>query len=324
MKKIIYALLASALVFQSVGCADTTKQETEILEQETYSSYLEHGDNLFKQKKYEKALENYQKAYDKDNSKPQIYACLYKVYIELNQKEDSENIQMQAKEILDEEKYKTFLELIGKSENKPEESTSLQFSKAVDQISVYTGTKINYNDYFEGKSNNDFTITFDDSNVNLNKEGEYTLIVTLTDQKGKSLKKEVIVTVMESEYEYSPGMYISLYRMNVRSEANGYASVEGSFAENLEVVVDKVVKADDGSYWAVLSTGYVCIKNSQGEYLTYNRNRVPVAADFNNDNNAFIDQVCPAVNGLGGARGSDTFVGNVNRTMSCDNVFIVY
>ncbi|MDO4465863.1 MAG: hypothetical protein Q4C49_02515 [Bacillota bacterium] len=325
MKKILYAFLLSSLL--CVGCANTTTDtnKKEIQEQETYISYLEHGDVLFKQKNYQKAVQNYLKAFEKDRTKSEVYAKLYKAYTELSDKKGCTEIENEAEKNLSEKEYKQFLEQIGKSkEDKPLEVTNLQFSKAVDQITVYENSVIDYNDYFEGKCAIEFSMIVNDSKVDFQKAGQYPLTVTLKDKKGNVLEKQAIVIVEQSPYEYVPGMYISNYRMNVRSEANVFSSVEGSFASQLQIVIDEIVKADDGSYWGVLSTGYVCIKDSQTEYLSFYRNRVPVSADFNNDNNTFIEQVCPAVNGLGGYRDASTFTGNVNRTMSCDDVFIVY
>ncbi|MBQ0065104.1 MAG: tetratricopeptide repeat protein [Firmicutes bacterium] len=323
MKKIVIIALSGLLALQCVGCSNSSQDSQAVVEEENYTSLLEHGNNLFKQKKYDKALVQYKKAYEKDNTDSQVYASLYKTYTMLKQGEEAEKVIKDAEMNLSKEEYQAFLTRIGKAKLE-DENKELRFGQFVEIITTYKGVSLDYNNYFSPPADQECTIEFDDSKVDINKEGSYPLIVSLKPKKGKGLKKGATVVVEAQELEYTPGMYMSNFRMNIRTLPDVNADIVGSFAENVQVVVDQVVQGEDGSYWALFSTGYVCINDGNSEYLSFARPRVPVAADFNNDNNTFLDTVCPAVQGLGGYRSPDTFVGNVNRTISCDDTFLVY
>lgn len=110
------------------------------------------------------------------------------------------------------------------------------------------------------------------------------------------------------------------YKMNIRSEASTDAPSVGWAIEDFRVLVQEKVTASDGSVWAKLSTGYMCIRDANYEYLTLltaPRDNFPNPLDYP-DTQTYHETVCPAA-GLGGRIGPNLFEGNVNFIMGCND-----
>lgn len=202
------------------------------------------------------------------------------------------------------------------------------FVKSTDEITIEAGETINYDDYFSAKDDSNFTLTYDDSKVDTTKAGTYVLKVSAEDEYKNKSELDVNVIVKDKPMDYT-GYYFTNYKMNIRSDCSTSSPSVGWIKDGFQILVQETVTAQDGSIWAKLSTGYMCIQDKDNVYL---RKNTDPNYEFLNpldyaDTFEYKKVACPAAQ-LGGLLTQDQYGGNINMTMGCNdntvNLWIVY
>lgn len=96
---------------------------------------------------------------------------------------------------------------------KVEDTTKPEIRQYMD-LETYVGMKLDYEEYFGASDLSKVNVTYDDSDVNYQKAGEYTLVVEATDKWNNMNKLESKILVKEPEIDFKlPGNKLTL-RLN--------------------------------------------------------------------------------------------------------------
>lgn len=334
---------------------NTTEPNTSTEEKKTVEELLKSAEEKLKEGEYGSAkkllLEAYENKKDYEESY-KIYADLYLTYALLGKKESAKSLHREVLDDLskeDQTKYLDYMKQIkseynladvslpeienkkeeteketNKETNKKEETKDTkapEFTMFSSDIYADLGEHFDYNVFFKAKDDSDFTITFDDSKINFNVAGSYPLYVTAKDVYGNTASNQANVHIIDNSFKYGAGIYKANYEMSLRAQPSTSSTCIADIPKDTKMIFEQVSKQSDGSYWGRLSTGYVCIENSQGTYLSYYSDLQIYLAQYN-DLDLFAT-ACGFEAGHFGAFGFVTQTG-LNYTILCNEGNVIY
>lgn len=334
----------------------TTPATQDTQETKTVEELLALAEVGFKEGEYGSAKKYLVEAYDnkKDAKEPyKIYADLYIVYSLLNKKESAKSIYREILDDLSEEEQKNCLDYMKevsqknnlnvtipsvdkeeKKEDKKEETkkeetkpavttqndvTPPKFTKFPKDIYADIGERFNYNEFFAASDESQFDLIYDDSKINFNAPGDYVLTVTAKDIHGNQTSATSNIHIVDNSFKYGAGIYKLKYEMNLRSSPSTGSGIVGVIPTGYKVYAGQIYKSSDGSYWAILSNGYVCIEDKTGAYMTYDTALQPHVAQFGD-----LEKFSQACGFNIGAFGFTNVPKGLNVSTTCSAGMIVY
>ncbi|MCF0106915.1 MAG: hypothetical protein HUJ53_09145, partial [Holdemanella sp.] len=133
------------------------------------------------------------------------------------------------------------------------------------QIKV-SDTEIKYNEYLTVKDYSECTFDVDSSKVEIGKEGSYEAKVSAEDKYGNKSEATIKVKVDKDDRVFYQGIYSSYYDVPVYADENGLSFIR-SIPSGSKIMITYTIQNEDGSYWAVLSNGYIKIADDEYDYL---------------------------------------------------------
>ncbi|MDO4466618.1 MAG: hypothetical protein Q4C49_06375 [Bacillota bacterium] len=300
-KKLMSASLSFAMLTSIVGCSEnntdkgqnavTNNTTTNVPEQETKKTVedlIQLAEDNFKQGEFGSAKKQLLEAYEriKEAKEPyKVYADLYLSYVLTGKKEAAKALH---REVLDESdevqnQYMNYMKQIikdcnlvdmdlpsiSKKEEEKKDNKAPEFTMFSKDIYADVGEHFDYNVFFKAKDESDFTISYDDSKINFNVEGSYPLYVSAQDKYGNKVSDQANIHIVDNSFKYSVGVYKAEYTMNLRKEPTTKSAIVVEVPKGSKMIFHQIMKQSDGSYWGLLTSGYVCIEDANGKYLSY-------------------------------------------------------
>lgn len=263
--------------------------------EKSYEDLIKSGENNLQNGDYGSAKRDFLEAYEKKTGKEEhkVYANLYVVYTLLNKKESAKSIHREVLDDLNETEQQAYVEYMNQMiknynldvkapelsdkkeetvEDKKEEVTDHAppvFTQFSPEVYADVNEHFNFHDFYKAKDDSDFTLTFDDSKVDYGKRGKYSVTIIAEDVYGNKASQNATVIIVDYGFKYSAGLYQAQYDINIRTEPNTSSSIVATIPNKAAIIVGEVYRMDDNNYWAKLSTGYACIENVDGAYMSY-------------------------------------------------------